>query len=1031
MREELEQARAHALNKLDNTNNASRSELLALNRIVANSFILGQVKEVQQKAIPYLESAATYATSSAIRHRILSLAALLSEDPDLAVSLGEKALAEDPADFKATNILANAYIQQGHPEEAIRVMNLGFNQPGTDFETRKYGQAWVFLAANDPKAALARAEELLEVNATHEGALAVAIEAATQIRYAEMRTEGGSVDDSTKEFLLNIVNRASKLIGLVSDQRIAILASAYSHRATCRIWLAQYKLAAEDLLEANKLTPGRKDLLHNLASAYLVSDRAELVPGIADEYLNAGGEIVEAAIFKARAHLLNNRPDQALEVLTSLDNEERGSERNAEVRLLQIEALDQELLPEQADEVLNELRDENGEDGYFNLAMAERFDRLGEHEDGVHHARRAIQYFSDFGPFRFRSELALANNLFGRGQQADYEEAAKLYREHASLGNDGFLSRRWAKSLFLARDFPGCLQACREIQGDNRIETFTDLEASVYLETENFSLAADRLKWLARERPSVVRHALNFGYCLYRLGETERAYQTLRMVAARVEDSPTALMQLSVSYAKVGRFKQAVEFGYKALSLAPEDHRVHQNYISLFLGPHERNEVDIEEHLVKAFQASLGSYKERFPEYPFFEEIRSDPNDLESLKNQMIEMMGGARHRQLEELFRRGLFPLSFLATAAGKDILAAWGYATSSEQYGLLVSTGNLDREKAEKELSIASDRLVIDPPALVVLYSIQCLEAVAKVFDEVLIPQAFVDDLGVIIDSKKRSAQEGEFSVYINNGELYRHEVSAEQAQKYLEYLEGFQTLLHEDPTFTIIGQTPGRDDSWGAQSFDEQVSVLGKATTESMLEARSRDLPLLAADVVVRHDLVKGQPVQTVGIVSVLEKARESGSLSESDFLDALNQLIEFNCRLIPVSSDLLSHSAKKAGFVLTSASSRAMSTLADPRWLHTGVAGVFVRFLKFLWRSGDHSASRNKATFYVDGGALPIRRQWTWAVLDVLAKRVPKDVTRAIGLEWKNDVLGGLADYVRIREYVQSVDDWFRDRNSNSG
>ena len=1007
-----------AVIRLESSGGDAAGELASLYTIIANTYIVGQPTAEQRKAAPYLREAADRVPEPAVRHRALSLAALLEDDLPRAVEEGERAVNADPTDFKATTALANAYIASRQFEDATRVMEDVAEVGEEPVSTLEHGKAWVALGTGDPARALRHAEAVLNEHPDHVGALSVATGAVTHLRADVVESGVGSLDADAVRMLKVADERASRLIQLVDEQRIAILAGAYFRRSLFRMWLSREREAKADLERANELIPGSKETLRNLISASLIIGDTEDAIQYADAYEAVGGDAAEAARTKARAHLLADDPELAVDVIKPF-----ADTADAQMALvLLVEAYDRDFRPEEAERVLDEMRGVAGAEGFYHLGKAERYRRLGEPERGVEDARAALNAFNEPGPYRARSEMALANALYERGGEGDYQEAAGLYALHSSVGVDELTSQRWALALFHAGELPECLRVCREIQAGDRFKVFSDLEATIYLSTDNFALAAARLKWLARQRPQNVRYALDYAVCLFRLGKPERAYHTMRLVAARVTNSAEGLGLLSDAYATVGKYAEAVKFGYEALQLAPDDHRFHRAYISLFMGPHLRKDEEIEDRYVQAFQKALAEYNVRFPDHPFFQQFKTTPDDPEAFKAQIIELFGAPEKDRLEEAFRIGQFPLGVLARAAGKDVVATWGVATSNPLYGLQTSTGVSDREDAEEQACRSASAIVLDPAAALALYGVGVLESAASAYDRVLVPQALIDDLGHIADLKRRAAEEGELSIHVAEGEVYKQEVPAEAIKRYLEFLEGLRTLLLSGSPFEVVGQTPGREDTFGAHDYDRQKKALGEATAEAMYEARSRSATLLAGDVLLRYVLASDEDVTAAGPVPALAVARERGAMTDDVYHDALLDLIGMNYRFVRISADLLARSAVRGGFLCTEVSTRALRTLSDQHWEATSVADVLVGFLRWLWEEGRTSASAHPATVFKSGDAPAVRRKWTEVVLDTLAHRMTHPAAANLVRRWRAQVLGVVVGIRRESEYVEVVEEW---------
>jgi tetratricopeptide (TPR) repeat protein len=1011
-----------AVLRLESSGGAAAGELASLYKIIANTYIIGQPPEEQRKASPYLREAADRTPEPVVRLRMLSLAALLEEDLPRAVEKGQRAVAADPTDFKATTALANAYIASGQFEDSIRVMGDVAEVAEDPFSTLEHGKAWVALGTGDPESALCHAEAVLNEYPDHVGALSVATEAVTHLRSDTVESGVGSLDADGVRMLKVADQRASRLIQLVDEQRVATLTGSYFRRSLFRMWLSREREAKADLERANKLIPGSKETLRNLASASLIIGDTEDAIQYAEAYEAAGGDAADATRTKARAHLLANNPELAVDVIKPFADLEADTEDARMAIVLLVEAYDRDLRPEEAERVLDEMRDVAGGEGFYQLIKAERYERLGDPARSVEDARVALSVFNEPGPYRARSELALANALYARGVESDYKEAAGLYALHSSVGVDEFTSRRWALALFHARELPECLRVCRKIQAGDRFEVFSDLEATIYLNTNNFALAADRFKWLAKRRPQNVRYALNYGLCLYRLGNPERAYHTMRLVASRVADSAEALSLLSDSYATVGKYAEAVQFGYEALQLAPDDYRFHRGYISLFTGPHFRRNVKVEDRYVRAFHKSLNEYNTRFPEHPFFERFETPPDDPETFKAQIIELFEISEKDHVEEAFRTGQFPIGVLARAAGKDVVAAWGVATSNSLYGLYTSTGDRYHERAEEEACRSARAMVLDPAAALALRGVGVLESAVSAYNSVLVPQALIDDLSHIAHVKRRAAEEGERTIHVAEGEVYRQEVPAEAVKRYLEFLDGLRKLLLSGSPFEVIGQTPGREPTFGSQDYDQQKKALGEATTEAMYEAKSRSAMLLAGDVLLRYVLASGEEIASAGPVPVLAVARERGALNDNVYHDALLDLIRMNYRFIRISSDLLARSAVRGGFLCTEVSTQALLTLSNELWEAKSVFDVLADFLRWLWGKGPTSPSAYPATVFKSGDAPAVRRKWTETVLDALANRMPRANAAALVRRWRARALGIVADLRREREYIGVVEQW---------
>lgn len=924
-----------------------------------------------------------------------SLLRLFSDDPEGALRTAEEALATDPDNSTAKGVKANALVRLGRATEAVALYG------GEDYGSLSM-RAWLLRMGHEYAAARHAAREALQAAADEEAPAPPTL--ATQV-FAEATLLGLAPDyeygarrgsPESDGVIREAIGYLDGLLDTIDEQRPSARADALLYRATLREW-AGIDGVREDLEEAVHLQPDNERALRNLIVLLASREEFERAAHLAERLQDLDGSH-EASRLKASIDVQAGRLDQAIATLEPLASDPSASPDAAEAALILADAYATALRTTDAERTLD-LVEASGHAPFGVVhARVRQALRSGRRADTIPLLDEIVTAPPPVGEDeQGRRELGrwrLAHLMLGEALHAagDAARAADLLAPFVDADRPDETLLAYAAALLNAGRDAECLAVCERAlasmppSSDLAVE-LESVAAAVYMNLGAFVDAAERYARILPGRPHRTRDLVAYGNALVRLGQLGRALDVLRLAEARVPDDPAKLAIIANAYADAGGIARALDLAYRALDLAPDDERFHRNYAGLFIfhGDEISEAGPLDKKYLDRFHDILHNHATRFPNDAAFVRMESLPEDPDEMVEKLIEMVRPAHEARKTvrgRLLRGGRAPLSSIADLFHRNSIEAWEAVTSKPEWGRLAYPGDAPSRTRSAEVARTQDSVVADPSALLTLHGLGLLRAALRSFDEVLVPQGFVDELHHALDSDHAGSDGQRLYMGLSDDghSLAITEVPEELALRYRNRIEDlYETITHAatDPDqrlCRIVGRPPGPLGAVAGGDPEKFIEVLGDAGHAAVV-AEARNLPLLSDGFMVRLEAEKAG-VATTDSYGVLGRLIERGAITPVRREDALLQLIEWGYRYVSMSADTLFRAVVRARALLTSRSRSPFDYLADEESEPVSATNVVRFFLLRLW------------SMEVDG-PLPqnvVRKQWTALAYLTLARLV---------------------------------------------
>lgn len=982
-------------------------------------------------AVPHLKAVLRYWSGTEEgRLSNRSLVYLLSDDPEAAVREADAALVLDPENGPARSAKANALVHLGRPDEAA---DLYGGETAEDLGTR----AWFLRMAHryaEARDAARRAVEGSEgepdrVLAALVFAESTVLDLAATYGYGP---DGGTEDD--RALLEETEALTTRALGALSDQRPSTRSDLLLYRATVRDWLGRDGVL-DDLREAVELQPESDRVVRNLIVK--LGEIGETV-----EAADWGGRLldldgsVEAVRLAASAALADGRTDEGVRALEAVGSDPGASAEASEAAIQLADVYADGLQTTKAEAVLDRVEAAGLVPFGIALARARHAMRGGQRERAVAALSSVVEAACP--------EIASANDETGRRARGRWRGAHLFLSEF--LFEDGAFDRvaeliapfddpeapdrhtlRRAAALLNVGRYGPCLDVCeRALAATDDVRLMLEFEsvaAAVSVNLEAFVDAAERYARVLPGHPERTKDMVAYGTALLRLGQTDQALDALRLAEARVADDPARLAVVGGAYADAGDLARALDLSYRALHLAFDDERFHRQFAGLFLfhGDEIAAAGPLDGKYLDQFHDILHHHAERFPEaerFVWLEEFPDDPDDLAAFMVQLVR----PRHEQMrdirEKLFIGGQAPLGAVASLIGRNVLEAWAATVSDPESGRAAYPGHPALRERSNEVARDAAVVIADPSALVTLYELGVLREALDVFDDVLVPQAFIDELSHALDRDRPSDDGKKLTVGLDEGGelLVVTETAADIVERERAHLRELYETLTASPldadarAVQIVGRSPDRDRAVADGQPDVFDDVVGESAAEAAYEAEARGLPLLSDGMLLRGQAGKVD-VDTTDSYAVLVRLRDAGVISETAFEDSLSLLVRWGYRYVSLSPGTLVRAVERERGLITERSRAPFDYLVREKTNAESAASVLGTFVIRLWRAGADSPLPHET----------VRRQWTAVAFETLARvSSVSDALETFG-RVAGPCIDGMLDWRGLRDFKAALMD----------
>ena len=337
------------------------------------------------------------------------------------------------------------------------------------------------------------------------------------------------------------------------------------------------------------------------------------------------------------------------------------------------------------------------------------------------------------------------------------------------------------------------------------------------------------------------------------------------------------------------------------------------------------------------------------------------PEETQEDVKSMMDIVGSRDDwiLQVQKLYEEGKMTIGTFANLIGKNVTVVWGGLISKPSVGVRCAVGTLEERQKAFELIRNHKEIVVDITALLTCGSMDRLDLVKQSFNTIYITQSTLDTLLEEISEKGGMGAKGFTTVWKENGQFYRSEITEDDIKNQIGFLKKIQDWVSancvKSPVKEVLKLSHER------RSQLEQV--IGKSFLDSILLAKEKGCPIYSDDVgtraIAQNELeVPGIWTQVVAII-----AQEKG-LIDADQLEKINiDLIIRNYRHTTISAATLLKAAEQANWSNGEPLLSVLNTLSQANIDLKSAVLVAIDFCYLLWKQPLLDDQRQSIVFAV--------------------------------------------------------------------
>ncbi|MCD6381391.1 MAG: hypothetical protein J7L43_00220, partial [Candidatus Aenigmarchaeota archaeon] len=912
----------------------------------------------EKKAAEYLIEASKYDDEEERKHRNIALAYSLRGNGDEAIEEIETSIRIAPEKPVPRMIKAIILQKIGDFEKVIKYLE----SKTIDHEGYYYYLANSYLIMQNYEKSLKETNEGLSKYPESENLIYAKGEALLSLADRDLK-EDGIYDETVDEYLEEALKFFNKYLEIINNEEEFKKAHALCYRGLVYYLQRKFDDSLKDLTQSNDLLPDDPFIQQHLLMHSLLVQNREKALGYIDKIKNLEKENInpEILLIESKIYIGTGRINEAIEILE--DSISKQVSENLDFRFHENLVLGL-YTANRTSEAYSKLEDyikTYGDIGELILTKAKILSLEGKNEEFIEFVEEKIKKTKGRTKtelsFMFANVLCLSQDI-GRFKRAAniFEEIANFYwvKDPALQG--------YVIALYRSNQIAKCLEVCGKIQGINGpYYFFSNYEARIYYETENYHKAIEKLDFLCRVKPSNPKYKFFLAASLNALGKNKEAVEIVYQIENKLGDTREEYEFLSKAFAYIKAFDKSLTYAWKALEKEPDDADTQLFFFFKFqeITSNAKDNIKIPEEYIKRWQEIGLNFEKDHPDRLGIRSINVplEPEAMiEWLENVLIEKENSVK--EFESIYMQNKMPLYFYSVM-GNSIVSAWSSVVNSRSLKLWFNSQ--DPRIISQELNNAEEAtdILIGPVAILTLDALKLLGELKKVFEEVFITQSTF----LVFESEKerleKEKQIESFSAWSDNGKIYKMELPQEIYEKNIKWLNGIIGFIED--SCKIVGKSIKRSEVELDEKDKLVQKALGNNAVEILLESKYRNTPLYDDDYRLREHGVSEYGISGFSSFSVLKKLLNKGLITQGIFNESAIDLLGMNYSFIPVNVVLLKHSLEKPGLGINEyRRSIPFEALKDRIYQNDNyLLEAFLKFLKYLWlETGFENAYREK-------------------------------------------------------------------------
>lgn len=319
--------------------------------------------------------------------------------------------------------------------------------------------------------------------------------------------------------------------------------------------------------------------------------------------------------------------------------------------------------------------------------------------------------------------------------------------------------------------------------------------------------------------------------------------------------------------------------------------------------------VEIKSKHLHALHESMSIFNEFFPEDKSILKVTIDPKDgvKPTLEKMFTERSDQLKSEVLmKELYKKGNMTIGAMSNFLGRDYFEIFGNLSADPQLGIIVASGTeneriLERESIKKSKDLIVDLTFVNTLALLDLTKL-------KNYPKFKIVQSVKDDISTILIKRKGLGSKGFMSVDKVDGDFVRWDITQEQIEKHISYLENIISWIDENCEVVSLD----------VKYLEEETKLeglnvkLGISFIQSMLLAKQLNGIFLTDDYGLRMLSKNDYGIEGVCSQIFLQNLLFNNLIDKETYNKYIVQLLIYNYRHLAIDHHILFEAAKQSNW-----------------------------------------------------------------------------------------------------------------------
>ncbi len=272
-----------------------------------------------------------------------------------------------------------------------------------------------------------------------------------------------------------------------------------------------------------------------------------------------------------------------------------------------------------------------------------------------------------------------------------------------------------------------------------------------------------------------------------------------------------------------------------------------------------------------------------------------------------------------------------------GRSIIDVWLAFAESPGERIFSATGTQLELETQTQVVDSTKSIVVDLLSLLTIVHLSLETAVSQRFDEIIIPQALLDQLQEY--EQELAGPQPSATIGSSAGQRYFLDIP-------VEYIERKRKLLEK--VLTFVRSTLQVMPAMGLIETDQDfVEMLGEAAIASILLAKEQNVALYSDDLRLRMVAQEQWQVQGFDSQAILSELHQRTILSKDAYHNALSKLAQSNYHFVRICADALVSILEQNRMEITAEVRGMFKLLHGPDCEVDSAVMVIVELIKSIW------------------------------------------------------------------------------------